>query len=69
MPPSLLGASWLLYFIVTQPVIAEVIGKHIVYVSPHFYQIPVMVLYLAATGITGFFSNHGFVSCLACWHF
>jgi hypothetical protein len=38
---------YLLYFIVTRPVTAEVVGRHIVYVSPHFYLIPVMVLYLA----------------------
>jgi len=38
---------YLLYFIVTRPVIAEVVGRHIVYASPHFYLIPVMVLYPA----------------------
>ena len=52
---------YLLYFIVTAPVVAEVIGRHIVYVSPHFYQVPVMVLYLAATCVSCFFSSHGFV--------
>jgi hypothetical protein len=52
---------YLLYFIVTRPVVAEVVGKHIVYASPHFYLIPVMVLYLAATCVSCFFSSHGFV--------
>lgn len=52
---------YLLYFLVARPVVAEVIGKHIVYVSPHFYAVPVMVLYLAATCISCFFSSHGFV--------
>ena len=52
---------YLLYFIVTRPVVAEVVGKHIVYVSPHFYLMPVMVLYLAATCVSCFFSSHGFV--------
>jgi len=52
---------YLLYYIVTRPVDAEVIGRHIVYVSPHFYQMPVMVLYLTATCVTGLFSSHGFV--------
>ena len=28
--------------------IAEVVRRHIVYVSPHFYKVPVMVLSLAA---------------------
>ena len=52
---------YLLYFIVTLPVVAEVCGRHIVYVSPHFFLIPVMVLYLAATCVSCFFSSHGFV--------
>lgn len=52
---------YLLYFIVTRPVVAEVIGRHIVYVSPHFYQLPMIVLYLAATCASCFFSSHGFL--------
>ena len=52
---------YLLYFIVTLPVVAEVAGKHIVYVSPHFYRVPVIVLYLAATCVSCLFSSHGFV--------
>jgi hypothetical protein len=52
---------YLLYFIVTRPVVAEVVGRNIVYASPHFYVIPVMVLYLAATCVSCFFSSHGFV--------
>jgi hypothetical protein len=42
-------------------VVAEVVSRHIVYVSPHFYLIPVMVLYLAATCLSCFFSSHRFV--------
>ncbi len=52
---------YLLFFIVTSPVVAQVIGGHIVYESPHFYLIPVMVFYLAATSVSCFFSSHGFV--------
>ena len=52
---------YLLYFIAIRPVVAEVIGQHIVYVSPHFYNVPVMVVYLAATCVSCFFSSHGFV--------
>lgn len=52
---------YLLYSIVARPLVAEVIGRHIVYDSPHFYLIPVMVLYLAATCVSCFFSSHGFV--------
>ena len=52
---------YLLYFIVTGPVVAEVAGRHIVYASTHFYLVPVMVLYLAATCVSCFFSSHGFI--------
>jgi len=52
---------YLLFFIVTRPVVAEVVGSNIVYASPHFYLIPVMLLYLAATCVSCFFSSHGFV--------
>lgn len=47
---------YLLYMIVRFPVWSEV-HEHIVYVSPHFYQVPVMVLYLAATTIGALFSS------------
>ena len=52
---------YLLYFIVTRPVVAEVVGRNIVYASPHFYVIPVMAFYLAATCVSCFFSSHRFV--------
>ena len=52
---------YLLYSIVSRPLMAEIIGKHIVYASPHFYLVPVMVFYLAATCVSCFFSSHGFV--------
>jgi hypothetical protein len=46
---------------VTEPVIAKVVSRNIVYASPHFYIVPVMVLYLLATCVSCFFSSHGFV--------
>jgi hypothetical protein len=52
---------YLLYFMVVNPLVAEVVGRHIVYVSPHFYVIPMILLYLAATCVSCFFSSHGFV--------
>ncbi len=52
---------YLLYSIVTRPLVAEVVGRHIVYASPHLYLVPVMVLYLAATCVSCFFSSHGFI--------
>ncbi len=54
-------SSYLLYYMVMSPMVAEVIGRHIAYVSPHFYRIPVMALYLAATCVSCFFSSHRFV--------
>jgi hypothetical protein len=47
---------YLFYLIVKFPVTAEV-ATNIVYVSPHFYQLPVMFLYVAATCVSCFFSG------------
>lgn len=52
---------YLLYLIVRFPVTAE-IDEHIVYVSPHFYKVPVMALYLAATCAGCFFSSHRIIN-------
>ena len=52
---------YLLYYMVKTPMVAEIVGRHIVYASPHFYLVPVMALYLAATCASCFFSSHGFV--------
>lgn len=52
---------YLLYVIVTRPVIAQVVGQHIVYDSPHFFIVPVIVLYVASTCFTGTVSSHSFV--------
>ena len=39
---------YLLYIIVTRPVVAQVVSRHIEYISPHFYIGVVIVLYVAA---------------------
>ena len=52
---------YLLYIIVTRPVVAQVVSRHIEYISPHFYIGVVIVLYVAATCLSGFFSSHRFV--------
>ena len=52
---------YLAYSLIARPIVAEVTGRHIVYVSPHFYLLPVIVLYLAATCVSCFFSSHTFV--------
>lgn len=53
---------YLLYFIVTRPLVAQVVSRHIEYASPHFYIPAIMVLYLAATCMSAFFSSHRFVN-------
>ena len=53
--------GYLLYGMVTRPLVAEVVGHHIVYASRFFNLLPVMVLYLAATCVCCFFSSHRFV--------
>lgn len=53
---GLLVGLYLLYMIVEFPVIS-VAAANIVYVSPHFYKLPVMLLYLAATCVSCFFSS------------
>ena len=52
--------SYLLYNLVELPVTA-VAAPNIVYVSPHFFQVPVMSLYLAATCVSCFFSSWAIV--------
>lgn len=52
---------YLLYLIVRFPVTAE-IDERIVYASPHFYKVPVMMLYLAATCVGSFFSSHRMIN-------
>lgn len=47
---------YLLYMLVNFPVTA-VVADNIVYVSPHFYKVPVMLLYLIATCLSCFFSS------------
>ena len=55
---------FLFYWITVGPLNAEVISHHIVYISPHFYSVPVMILYFTATCISCFFSSHGFIRLL-----
>jgi len=49
---------YLLYFILAAPVTSRVLGKHIVYESPHFYILAVMLLYGSATCASGMLSSH-----------
>ena len=57
---ALAGAAvglYLLYFLVTEPITSEVVGRHISYVSPHFYVVPVMTLYVLATCVSSLVSS------------
>ena len=58
---GLAAGLYLLYFIVTRPVVAAIVGQHIVYESPHFFIVPVILLYVASTCFTGTVSSHTFV--------
>jgi hypothetical protein len=49
---------YLLFFIVRFPVTAHVLGRSIMYESPHFYIAAVLVIYLLATCVSGLFSSH-----------
>lgn len=57
---GLLVGGYLFYLLVKFPVTA-VAAANIVYVSPHFYQLPVMALYLVATCVSCFFSSEATV--------
>ncbi len=54
---GLLVGLYLLYQLIVFPLTA-VVEKNIVCVSPHFYELPVIFLYLAATCVSCFFSSH-----------
>lgn len=50
---------YLLYFLVAEPVVSEVVGSHISYQSPHFYVAAVMTLYVLATCVSSLVSSCG----------
>ena len=58
------GAAVGLYLLVNMfrvPIVSAAVGGHIEYASPHFFIVPVMAGYLAATGISTLFSSHRIV--------
>ena len=48
---------YLLYFLLTEPIVSEVVGRHISYQSPHFYFPAFMILYVLATCVSSFLSS------------
>ena len=53
---------YLLYFLVKFPITSRVINESIVYDSPHFYLILVLIFYFAATCISSLFSSHKIIN-------
>jgi len=63
-PFSFIGlavGTYLLYFLVTEPITARIVQNSIAYESPHFYLYPMLALYLLATCASCFFSSHRIV--------
>jgi hypothetical protein len=59
---ALAGAAvglYLMYFLITEPILAQVVGHHIAYLSPHFYVVPVIILYVLGTCVSAFLSSCG----------
>jgi hypothetical protein len=50
---------YLLYFLTTVPIVSQVQGRHIAYVSPHFYIVAVMLAYLLGACGSLLLSSHG----------
>ncbi len=52
---------YLLYFIIRFPITSE-IKVHVMYIFPHFHKPMVLLLYIAATCVSGFFSSHRMIN-------
>ena len=52
---------YLLYMLVAFPTISRITGQHIEYVSPHFFAVAVMTLYLLSTTVSPIVSSHPMV--------
>jgi hypothetical protein len=50
--------AYLLYILVAFPVVSRPIGQHIEYVSPHFFALAAMTLYLTSTTLSPLLSTH-----------
>lgn len=56
------AGTYLLYYLVRLPIVAVVSGGHIDYVSPHFYVLATMALYLSGTCVSLMLSSHRWVA-------
>lgn len=55
---GLLVGSYLLYVLVTYPVVSRPTGQHVEYVSPHFFAAVAITLYLLSTSVSLVLSTH-----------
>jgi hypothetical protein len=53
-----IAGLYLLYFWGADPTTAQVVGGHMLYISPHFFSGPVLTLYISATCISSLVSSH-----------
>ena len=53
--------AYLLYFLVAFPIVSRPVGQHIEYVSPHFFAVVAMTLYLMSTTFSPILSSHRMV--------
>ena len=53
--------GYLLYFLVAFPVVSRATGQHIEYVSPHFFAVVAITLYLMSTTFSPILSTHRMV--------
>lgn len=50
--------GYLLYYLIRRPIVAQVTGAHIAYISPHFYALAAMGVYLLGTCVSSLLSSH-----------
>lgn len=53
--------GYLLYNLIQFPISARILGQHLVYETPHFYEAPVMTGYLIATCASSLLSHHSMI--------
>ena len=56
-----ISGLYLLYFWAMDPTTSKIVGRHIVYDSPHFYILPILVLYVLGTCVSSLLSSHAAV--------
>lgn len=53
-----IAGLYLLYFWAVAPTTSTVVGQHIIYNSPHFYIVPILLLYVLSTCVSSMVSSH-----------